>query len=311
MVSTLLGSVLVPFESINFSLTNLFSVTTYEHFALLLIKILVWFILAKIFIRFGTLFINRVFQHRALRNNERKNRTLQSLVSNVLRYAVYYILIMGILETLGGTTLLAGAGVVGVAIGFGAQNIVRDVITGIFIFFEDQFAVGDSIQTGQFRGIVEEIGLRITKIRAWTGEIFILPNSSITQVTNFSKANSLAVIDIGVSYKEDLDFVFSVLQKVMLEAKSVIPDMVGEPQVMGVQTISNSEVLVRATVECNPTTNLAVQRELYKRIKTKFDEVGIEIPYPHHVLITQRNSAEKGSSTGSIENSKFIRGEGL
>ncbi|UOF91741.1 mechanosensitive ion channel family protein [Fodinisporobacter ferrooxydans] len=286
------------------------SIDLYESIAIFLIKLLIWYILAKIVIKFGTSFIQRVFQHRALRLNERRNRTLQSLVINVLRYVVYFLLIMAILEALNipVTTLLAGAGVVGVAIGFGAQNLVRDVITGFFIIFEDQFAVGDSIQTGQFRGTVEEFGLRITKLRAWTGEIYILPNSSITQVTNFSNANSLAVIDVGVSYNEDLDRVFDVIKDVMLQAKIDVPDMIGEPQVMGVQSFGASEVVIRSTVECNPLMNYSVQREIFKRIKGKFDEVGIEIPYPHQVLITS-SAIEKKSDSLTTELEKK-QGEG-
>jgi moderate conductance mechanosensitive channel len=264
------------------------AVDTYEHILFGILKIVVWYILARLIIRIGTSFINRIFQHRALRMNERRTKTLEALSANVLRYAVYFILLFAVLELLNVpvTTLLAGAGFLGVAVGFGAQNLVRDIITGFFILFEDQFAVGDNIQTGQFRGTVEEIGLRITKIRAWTGEVFILPNSSITQVTNFSKANSLAVIDIGVSYNEDLDHVFDVIRTVMYDAKKDLPEMVGEPQVMGVQQFAASEVVVRATVECSPTTNAMVQRELNARIKKKFDELGIEIPYPHQVLLT-------------------------
>jgi moderate conductance mechanosensitive channel len=256
------------------------SVDTYEYLFFLILKILLWYGLSRLLIRFGTSFIKRIFQHRALRFNERRTRTLESLVIHILRYAVYFVFFVSVLELLHVpvTTLLAGASVLGVAVGFGAQNLVRDVITGFFILFEDQFAVGDNIQTGSYRGTVEELGLRITKIRAWTGEVHILPNSSITQVTNFSKANSLAVMDIGVSYHEDLDRVFDVIRFVMEQAKADLPDIIGEPQILGVQQFTASEIVIRATVECKPTTHYAVQRELNRRIKKAFDEQGIEIP---------------------------------
>ncbi len=116
------------------------------------------------------------------------------LLQNVFSYAIYFVAGVMILETLSVDVrgLLAGAGIVGLAVGFGAQNLVKDIITGFFIIFEDQFSVGDYVRVGTFEGTVEEIGLRTTKIKSWTGEINILPNGSIVEVTNFSLHNSVA-----------------------------------------------------------------------------------------------------------------------
>lgn len=251
-------------------------------------KIVFLLIASRIVINVGSAAFTRLFANRAVRMDERRIRTLSVLSSSVLKYAVYFFVMMSIMEQLNFPikTLLAGAGIVGLAIGFGAQSLVKDIITGFFIIFEDQFAVGDLIQTGKYMGTVESIGLRITKIRAWTGEVHILPNGQITDVTNFSKANSLAVIDVGVSYEENLDRVFQTLKDVLNQAQQEIPAIVNEPQVLGVQDFGVSEVKVRVIADCKPTENFAVARELRKRIKQAFDERGIEIPYPKQVVLS-------------------------
>lgn len=263
-----------------------------------LIKIILLVIAGKLVIRFGAMAIKRVLAHDSIRLDERRSKTLSSLMSNILRYVVYFFVILSILEQLNFQvkTLLAGAGIAGVAIGLGAQSLIKDVINGFFIIFEDQFAVGDEIETGNFRGTVQEIGLRVTKVRAWTGEVHIIPNGQITNVTNYSKANSLAVLDVGVAYEEDLEHVKAVLQKLLLQAKEEIPSIVSEPKVLGVQSFGPSEVVLRVVAECRPMENLPVARELRSRIKKAFDAEGIEIPYPKHVLIGA-NQGEQGRRT--------------
>ncbi|MGZ4107014.1 MAG: mechanosensitive ion channel family protein [Tumebacillaceae bacterium] len=253
-----------------------------------LVKIILILALAKITIRVGNTAIEKILSHRAVRMDERRSRTLTTLLTNMMRYAVYFFVALTILSNLGFnvTTLIAGAGVAGLAFGFGAQSLVKDVITGFFIIFEDQFGVGDTVMINtknEIRGNVEEVGLRITKIRAYTGEMHIIPNSQIQQVTNYSKTNSLAVLDVSVAYEEDLRRVFDVLHEVGKAAHDELEGIVGEPQVLGVQMFAASEVIVRMTVDCRPTENFSVARELRKRIKEAFDAQGIEIPYPKQV----------------------------
>ncbi|MGZ4031043.1 MAG: mechanosensitive ion channel family protein [Tumebacillaceae bacterium] len=253
-----------------------------------LVKIILILALAKITIRVGNTAIEKILSHRAVRMDERRSRTLTTLLTNMMRYAVYFFVALTILSNLGFnvTTLIAGAGVAGLAFGFGAQSLVKDVITGFFIIFEDQFGVGDTVMINtknEIRGNVEEVGLRITKIRAYTGEMHIIPNSQIQQVTNYSKTNSLAVLDVSVAYEEDLRRVFDVLHAVGKAAHDELEGIVGEPQVLGVQMFAASEVIVRMTVDCRPTENFSVARELRKRIKEAFDAQGIEIPYPKQV----------------------------
>lgn len=261
------------------------------------VKIVVLLVAAKVVIRAGSAAFARLFANRAVRMDERRTRTLTVLSTSILKYVVYFFVILTILEQLHFEikTLLAGAGIVGLAVGFGAQSLVKDVITGFFIILEDQFAVGDQIQTGNYLGTVETIGLRITTIRAWTGEVHILPNGRITDVTNFSKANSLAVIDVGVAYEENLDRVFETLKEVLSKAEQDMPSIAGEPQVLGVQNFGPSEVVIRVTADCKPTENVAVARELRRRIKLAFDEKGIEIPYPKQVVVAPGQVDGKGN----------------
>jgi len=259
------------------------------------VKILLIIVLARLVIRLASGLVDRVISHRAVKLDERRSKTISKMLLNIVKYVVYFFVILTVLANLGieVTTIIAGAGVAGLAIGFGAQSLVKDVITGFFIIFEDQFGVGDNIMINmnpQTRGNVEEVGLRISKIRAYTGEIHIFANSQISQVTNYSKSNSLAVIDVSVAYEEDLDRVFKALQEVGEHAHKELSDLItGEPQVLGVQAFGASDVIVRMTVETKPMEHYGVGRELRRMIKAIFEREGIEIPYPKQVMYAQRN----------------------
>jgi small conductance mechanosensitive channel len=200
-----------------------------------------------------------------------------------------------ILETLSFDVkaLLAGAGIVGLAVGFGAQNLVRDIITGFFIIFEDQFSVGDMIRVGQFEGTVEEIGLRTTKIKSWTGEINILPNGNITEVTNFSVNNSVAFVDVSIAYEGDIPKAERVIEDLLLELPDKYEEMVAPPELLGVQNLGPSEVVLRVVSEVLPMKHFHISRVLRKEIKMRLDEHGIEIPYPRMVMYTRQDEGAK------------------
>ncbi|MED2972340.1 mechanosensitive ion channel family protein [Fictibacillus sp. B-59209] len=228
--------------------------------------------------------IDNIFKIRMkspLRMSERRENTLIRLLDNVAAYLVYFIALLMLLSefNIDVKALLAGAGVVGLAIGFGAQNLVKDVITGFFIIFEQQFAVGDFVRINNFEGTVEEIGLRTTKLKQWTGELHILPNSSITEVTNFSIHNSIAVVDVSIAYEEDIDRAQAIIEEVVREETPKYPEMVAEPEVLGIQAVAAAEIVIRVTAEVLPMTHFKVARELKKAIKIKLDEEGIELPY--------------------------------
>jgi small-conductance mechanosensitive channel len=255
-----------------------------------LIKILVIIVGARIVVSIVHAAVNRIFINREggkLQFEKRRVETLRVLVNNVTRYTIYFLAILLVLKQLGFDLqpVLVSAGVLGLAVGFGAQSLVRDVITGFFIIFEDQFAVGDVVTINNMTGTVQEIGLRITRIRSWTGEVHIFPNGSINQVTNFSLQNTLAVVDVSVAYEEDLDRVEQVLKEVAHKAKEQMTEIVQEPQVLGVHALGPSEVVIRVTAECKPNTHHGVNRKLRALIKAEFDARGIEIPYPKMVTM--------------------------
>ncbi|WP_456277202.1 mechanosensitive ion channel family protein [Bacillus sp. AK128] len=262
-----------------------------------IIKIILIFIVAGIMIRVGKVALHNIFKIRTkspLRVSERREATLTRLLDNILTYVIYFIAFIMVLEvfTIDVTALLAGAGVAGLAIGFGAQNLVRDIITGFFIIFEDQFSVGDYIRTGTFEGTVEEIGLRITKIKSFTGEIHILPNGSILDVTNFSISNSVAIVDVSIAYEGDIGKAERVIQELLVELPDKYEDMIKVPELLGVQMLGASDVVLRITSEVLPMKHFAISRALRKEIKLRLDENGIEIPFPRVVMYNRNEEPE-------------------
>ncbi|MCA1032295.1 mechanosensitive ion channel family protein [Bacillus timonensis] len=258
-----------------------------------LLKIIAILIVAAIAVKLGKITIRNIFKVRSkgpLQISERRETTLHKLLENVLSYVIYFIVIMMILDTLtiDVKALVAGAGIVGLAVGFGAQNLVRDVITGFFIIFEDQFSVGDFIRTGTFEGTVEEIGLRTTKIKSFTGEVHILPNGSIVEVTNFSINNSISIVDVSIAYEGDIAKAERVIEELLQELPDKYEDMVDTPQLLGVQSLGASDVVLRVISEVQPMRHWHIGRMLRKELKLRLDENGIEIPFPRLVTYSRK-----------------------
>jgi small-conductance mechanosensitive channel len=264
-------------------------------------QIILLFIIAKITTRVLIKLVNRFFNLRAVKVDRRRRNTLVSLLDNVIRYTVYIIFFMMVLSILGFhiETLLAGAGIAGVALGFGAQSIIKDVLTGFFILFEDQYGVGDVVQINNFTGTVSTIGLRLTRIQAWTGEIEIIPNGQVQQVRNFSKSNSVAVIDVAVRHDTNLDHALRTLRQVMERVQEESSDVVGDVQILGVQALNQTGVVLRVTVVCLPTTNSVVQRLANQRIKEAFDAEGLQMPFPQTVGWMQSQVSQAAKPEGS------------
>lgn len=266
-----------------------------------LIKIIVIFIAANIIIRIGKVTIHNIFKIRErspIRTSERREETLLKLLDNVLSYVVYFIAFMMILSVMSidVKALLAGAGIVGLAIGFGAQSLVKDILSGFFIIFEDQFSVGDHIRVAQFEGDVEAIGLRTTKIKSWTGELHILPNGSITQVTNFSLNNSVAVVDISIAYKEDIEKAENIIEELLTKLPEQYKELVKAPELLGVQSMGPSEIVLRIVAETLPMKHPYIARMIRKDVKLKLDENGIETPFPQLVMYTNNGEQQRQSS---------------
>jgi moderate conductance mechanosensitive channel len=185
------------------------------------------------------------------------------------------------------TPILAGAGVVGLAVGFGAQNLVRDVISGVFMLIENQIRVNDVAIINGTGGLVEEINLRTTVLRSADGVVHVFPNGTITTLSNMTREFSYYVIDMGVAYKEDTDRVVQVMQEVaaQLQTEEPFKDLILEPlEVQGVDRFADSAVIIKARIKTLPIRQWTVGRELNRRLKKRFDELGIEIPFPQRTL---------------------------
>ena len=190
--------------------------------------------------------------------------------------------------------LLAGAGIAGLAIGFGAQSLVKDVISGFFIILENQIRVGDVVTIAGAGGIVEEISLRTIRLRDVEGRVHIVPNGLIEVATNFTHEWSRALVEIPVAYKEDVDRVIAVLQEVgeELRADPDFSDLILEPMtVQGLDSFGDSSVNIRIFFKTVPIRQWDVAREFRKRVKKTFDQQGISIPFPHRTVFIESGPA--------------------
>jgi small conductance mechanosensitive channel len=183
--------------------------------------------------------------------------------------------------------IIASAGIVGIALGFGAQSLVKDYLSGIFMIFEDQYGVGDVVDLGEAKGTVEAVSLRVTRVRALDGTVWYVPNGEIMRVGNQSQNWARAVIDVSVGYGEDLTRVKQVLKEVahdLWEDEDFRDVVVEEPEVTGVEMLAADSVNLRVLVKTAPLEQWSVARELRQRIKSRFDHEGIEIPFAQRVV---------------------------
>ena len=260
-------------------------------------KIVFIFLLSFVIIRIGKGIIRNLFKRRRrgpFQITPRRETTLTKLLENALTYTVYFSAAIMMLETINIEVgaLLAGAGIAGLAIGFGAQNLVKDIITGFFIIFEDQFSVGDYIKTSNFEGFVEEIGLRTTKIKSWTGLLHIIPNGSINEVTNYSIHNNVAVVDISIAYEGDIESAEATIEELLQELPERYEEMVGVPELLGVQNLGSSDVVLRVVAEVIPMEQWSMARKIRKELKNRLDDRGIEIPFPRLVMYSRQEEQE-------------------
>lgn len=212
--------------------------------------------------------------------------TLSMVVSYIITILIISISAVEILHELGISIapVLAAAGVVGLAIGFGAQSLVKDYFNGFFLLLENQIRKGDVVQISDKSGLVEEVTLRYIKMRDYEGNVHYVPNGIITTVTNMSRGFSHAVIDVGVAYKEDLNKVISVMEKVgssMFEDAQFQNKILDKLEMAGVDNLADSAVIIRCRFKVAPLEQWGIRREYLKRIKAAFDQNNIEIPFPH------------------------------
>ena len=220
---------------------------------------------------------------------QKRTQTLGSILRYAVSITILIVGIMIILKEVGIAIgpLLAAAGIVGLAVGFGAQSLVKDVITGFFILLEDQIRVGDVVHVAGKAGIVEKINLRTTMLRDLAGNAHYVPNGTIDTVTNMTKEYSRYVFEVGVAYREDVDEVIEVMKEVDEDLRNDpgYKDDILEPlEVFGLDQFADSALIIKARTTTKPIKQWAIGREFNRRLKKKFDEKNIEIPFPHITL---------------------------
>ena len=186
--------------------------------------------------------------------------------------------------------LLAGVGILGLAVGFGAQSLVKDIISGLFILLDDQYSKGDVVTVGGISGLVEDVGIRRTVLRDLDGIVHYIPNGEIAVASNFTQEYSRVNLNVGVSYSEDLDHVMRVIDRVgeeMAADPKWGPSIISPPKSLRVDNLGDSGIEIKVVGDTKPIKQWEVMGELRKRLKKAFDDEGIEIPYPHRVMVTR------------------------
>lgn len=262
-----------------------------------IVRIILILFLTYVALRFTGKLIDRIFQLKRI--DRKKALTLSKLIKSFARYAIYFVAALTVLFNIGidPTPVLASAGILGLAIGFGAQNLVRDLISGFFIIFEDQMEVGDYVQiNGKISGTVEEIGIRVTKIREWNQRLHYLSNGEIHHVANYNRVQMRPLVPVTVPYEADTELVERVLNEVCEEiGQRFAPHLLEKPSIYGVTDLGESGVQYTLMALSHPDEYWLIERELRKAVVIAFRKHDIEIAYPRRILQPPFSPEEKGS----------------
>ncbi|MCV2231865.1 mechanosensitive ion channel family protein [Paracholeplasma manati] len=217
---------------------------------------------------------------------QKRKKTIAKVTLSIIRYTVGILSILIILAIWGVNVVpaLAGLGIMGLVIGLGAQKFINDLIAGFFIIFEQHFDVGDTVEVKGFKGQVSDIGLKTTRIKNWKGDVMILANGEITNMINYSRNPSIAIVDFGIAYEENVQAVIELLNKELIVLKTLFPQVVEDPTVVGVTNLDASQVTLRAIVKTENEQHYAVERGMRKLIKEILNANNIEIPFPQIVV---------------------------
>lgn len=255
-----------------------------------IVKIVFIILIMWICIKIGNYLINKFVEKQrksklSFSMNEQKAVTIAYILKSALKYVVYFSGIATIIFSnfkVSGEVLAAG----GFAIGIGAQSLVKDLINGFFILFEDQYGVGDHVTIGVYEGIVEGIGVRTTKLRAFTGDIHTITNGAILNVTNHSRGDIRFIVDVEIAYEENVENALNLINKICTKFEETNGENLrGAIEVLGVTALNASGVSIRVIGRAVPLKQWAMERELRKDIKLALDSEGIEIPYPKTQII--------------------------
>jgi len=257
------------------------------------IKIILVLVIALILIKVIKVASSRLssvfLKKRTDEESEKRAKTLTSVIQNFLIILVFVVAVITIIGQLGIeiAPFLATAGIAGVAIGFAGQSLIKDIINGFFLLLWDQIRVGDYVQLSEKRGLVEMINLKMTIIRDFNGNVHYIPNGTIDVVTNMTKDYSRYLFEIGVAYRENVDEVIDIIKEIDNELRkdpNFKEDILEPIEIFGLDEFADSALIIKARTMTKPLKQWRIKREFNKRLKKKFDEKDIEIPFPHRTL---------------------------
>jgi len=230
--------------------------------------------------------IRKILKIKINKVNNRKQETIVNLIINFVRYTIIIIAILMILEVYGIDTksLVASIGIIGLVFGLALQDMIKDLVAGVTLVFENAYNVGDVVTINGFKGEVIDLGVKTTKVKSFNGDVKVINNGLINEIINHSTVDSLAIVDVSVAYESDLKKVEKVLNNLCEKALKEIPEIKDEITVLGIQELADSGIVFRITAKANCDDFMTVERKLRMLIKIEFDKNNITIPYPHVVV---------------------------
>ena len=258
------------------------TLTIIKVLSVILFSILLYILLKKI--------ITKIVLKQAKKNSNKKTLTMVTILANVSKYIIIIIDLLMILDMIGIDTkaLLTSIGVVGIVSGLALQDLLKDIIAGTAILTEEQFRVGDNIKIGDFRGDVISLGLKTTKIKSYTGEVKIISNRNITEVTNYSVPSSKCILDIQISYEEDIEKIKKVLNSICNKLKKEEDYICGNVELLGVEALTDDSITLRVVAQTKQDKNIPFKRLFLEEIVKEFKKQDIKIPYPKMEVIHEK-----------------------
>ena len=258
------------------------------------LRIIVIIFICRIIINVAQLGMEEILLSNPNLNSEQRQRrlTIIPILNSSSKYLLYFASSIFILDSVGidPAPILAGAGIVGLAVGLGAQNLINDVVSGFFVLFENYYLVGDYIATDSVEGVVEAIELRTTRIRHPDGQLQIIRNGDVNSITNYSKEYVYAVVEIGIEYDSNIDHIYKVLEGVGQQLKEKEPDVLEATTVEGIEEFGDFDILIRTHTKVKPGKHIKIQRVVRKMIKDAFDLEGIEMNAQDQAFLVKQES---------------------
>lgn len=276
-------------DSLSMEFAKYFNAETLAAYSVTAVKIFLILLVTYIAIKIVERWLFRWVDGISAREGNQRVLTLGRVLQSLVTYLAYFIAAVMVLQELNVNTasILASAGIVGVAIGFGAQSLVKDVISGFFILLENQYAVGDTVTIGGDEGTVEDISLRSTRIKGSSGELYIIPNGQISRVVNHSRTNRRAKVEVAVGFDADVEQVLSILKSVGEEMKNQYSEITEGPDVWGITSFAEAGPVFTMAAFTLPGQQTKIEREMRRLIKLAFDREGLSMPLPSRLLINR------------------------